>query len=561
MAALRDVVRDYQEELRGGIAWVVFWREGTSWDGQSVYLDDDGLLTKDDRVALTEILQKDAHAVALNSYYSGQVTEDMTVDELTVGVRHHYRRGSNSLAVFFEEHKNLMQDLYDKISEEQSQYKDWLMKQPPNVILDYSYDYSIREEILASVEDGEHKLCDSQVNALLSVPHTLAYLRKEYERSDPMTMEHTWEIIQETADRTNQSLGRAETLIGRFRIEKYEDAGNFNDLSKVPLVSTVITEKKIPLQVNADLVNFRIERYVNGKYLDGKQFPGLEGMIQEALSHLDYDELTHVSEDELTSCGIYLDELDQAAVDQSQDYYEDGHFCPNVAAYQELKAEHPRKVAGVRVGEYMLFYGEDARTVAPALHSKLLDVDIPGMGKTQVAGSNLGWQYVLKKLVERNIPVVIAEPDTERGEETPYKVIKEREKVAGDGTGYDIPPECSSFTIYQLKLGQETDEYLFQPYEALQEKGLKVTPEHYEKVYMAPLSEEQNLEEIYMEFNVMKPDDYRGRSLSISDVVVIHEAREDTAYYCDLVGFREVPEFLGQEIKIQEREEEELEEL
>ena len=78
---------------------------------------------------------------------------------------------------------------------------------------------------------------------------------------------------------------------------------------------------------------------------------------------------------------------------------------------------------------------------------------------------------------------------------------------------------------------------------------------------MAPLSEEQNLEEIYMEFNVMKPDDYRGRSLSISDVVVIHEAGEDTAYYCDLVGFREVPEFLGQEIKIQEREEEELEEL
>ena len=82
MAALRDVVRDYQEELRGGIAWVVFWREGTSWDGQSVYLDDDGLLTKDDRVALTEILQKDAHAVALNSYYSGQVTEDMTVTSM-----------------------------------------------------------------------------------------------------------------------------------------------------------------------------------------------------------------------------------------------------------------------------------------------------------------------------------------------------------------------------------------------------------------------------------------------------------------------------------------------
>ena len=558
MAALRDVVRYYRQELQGGIAWVVFWREGTSWDGQCVYLDDDDLLTKEDRIAMAEILQKDAHAVVLNSYYSGQVAEDMTVDELTVGVRHHYRRGSNSLEVFVEEHKNLMQDLYDKINEEQSLYKDWLLQQPSTVILDHSYDYSIREEILAAVEDGEHKLSDSQVNALLSMPNTLAYLRKEYERSDPTTMEHTWGVIQETADRTNRSLGRAETLIGRFRIEKYEDAGNFNDLSKVPLVSTVITEKKIPLQANADLVNFRIERYVNGKYLDGKQFTGLGEMIQEALSYLDYDELTYVSEDELMSCGIYLDELDQAAMDQSQDYYEDGHFCPNVAAYQELKAEHPRKVAGVRVGEYVLFYGEDARTVAPALHSKLLDVDIPGMGKTQVAGSNLGWQYVLKKLVDRNIPVVIAEPDTEKGGETPYRVIKEREKVAEDGPGYDIPPECNSFTIYQLKVGQGTDEYLFQPYEALQENGLAISLEHYEKVYMAPLSEEQNLEEIYMEFNVMKPDDYRGRSLSISDVVVIHEAGEDTAYYCDLVGFREVPEFLGQEIKMQVRQEEEL---
>lgn len=52
MAALRDVVRNLQEELRGGIAWVVFWREGTSWDGKSVYLDDDDLLTKDDRIVM-----------------------------------------------------------------------------------------------------------------------------------------------------------------------------------------------------------------------------------------------------------------------------------------------------------------------------------------------------------------------------------------------------------------------------------------------------------------------------------------------------------------------------
>ncbi len=98
MAALRDVVRYYRQELQGGIAWVVFWREGTSWDGQCVYLDDDDLLTKEDQITMTEILQKDAHAVALNSYYSGQITEDMTIDELMVGVRHHYRRGSNCQA-------------------------------------------------------------------------------------------------------------------------------------------------------------------------------------------------------------------------------------------------------------------------------------------------------------------------------------------------------------------------------------------------------------------------------------------------------------------------------
>ena len=108
MASLRDTVKQYQEELRDGIAWVVFWREGRSWNGEDFYLDAGDSLTAEQKSRLEEIRQKDPTAVILNSYYCGYLAGDMTVDELTTGVRRHYENGYNDVADFIATHDDTL---------------------------------------------------------------------------------------------------------------------------------------------------------------------------------------------------------------------------------------------------------------------------------------------------------------------------------------------------------------------------------------------------------------------------------------------------------------------
>ena len=102
----------------------------------------------------------------------------------------------------------------------------------------------------------------------------------------------------------------------------------------------------------------------------------------------------------------------------------------------------------------------------------------------------------------------------------------------------------NSFSIYQLKGGNETLDYRFEPLDSIHRNGLSVKPENYELIYTAPLTEKDDLESIYTRFNVDRPADFTGHSLSVSDIVVLHQDGKDTAHYCDRVGFSEVPEFL-----------------
>ena len=104
-----------------------------------------------------------------------------------------------------------------------------------------------------------------------------------------------------------------------------------------------------------------------------------------------------------------------------------------------------------------------------------------------------------------------------------------------------------SFSIYQLKGGNETLDYRFEPLDSIHRNGLSVKPENYELVYEAPLTTKDNLESIYTRFNVDRPADFTGHSLSVSDIVVLHQNGKDTAHYCDRFGFSQVPEFLQPE--------------
>ena len=104
MASLRDTVKDYQEELRDGIAWVAFWKTGRSWNAEYFHLEMSDILYPEDRSRMEEIKQADPAAVVVNGYYSGYLGEDMSLDELTAGVRHHYENGYSNIGEFIEVH-------------------------------------------------------------------------------------------------------------------------------------------------------------------------------------------------------------------------------------------------------------------------------------------------------------------------------------------------------------------------------------------------------------------------------------------------------------------------
>ena len=104
MASLRDTVKDYQDELRDGIAWVAFWKQGRSWNAEYFHLDMDDTLYPEDRSRLEEIKSIDPAAVTLNGYYCGHLGEDMSLDELTAGVRYHYENSMNDIDGFIGAH-------------------------------------------------------------------------------------------------------------------------------------------------------------------------------------------------------------------------------------------------------------------------------------------------------------------------------------------------------------------------------------------------------------------------------------------------------------------------
>ena len=108
-----------------------------------------------------------------------------------------------------------------------------------------------------------------------------------------------------------------------------------------------------------------------------------------------------------------------------------------------------------------------------------------------------------------------------------------------------------AFLIYQIRRGGELDAYRFMNYDYLQSKG--VTPERggYDAIYTGGLADygdnKTNLDMIYQRFNVNHPADFKGHSLSVSDIVALKQNGVVSCHYVDSIGFRELPNFLKPE--------------
>jgi len=104
-----------------------------------------------------------------------------------------------------------------------------------------------------------------------------------------------------------------------------------------------------------------------------------------------------------------------------------------------------------------------------------------------------------------------------------------------------------SYEIYHVKLGDEYRDFRFEPYERMREAGLEVDSNNYELKYSAHLdfkgTTEQKLDGIFHQFNLDRPADFTGHSLSVSDIIVLRQDGEITYHYCDSAGFQELPGF------------------
>lgn len=109
------------------------------------------------------------------------------------------------------------------------------------------------------------------------------------------------------------SLEIAKEFINDFCEAEYGSPADFSDLEKVGIAYTTVTDEEIPIQVNADLVHYRIERYLDGQFLERRQYESLDELIQNELAELDFDGLVSVSDEELESIG--------ATPEQSSDDY------------------------------------------------------------------------------------------------------------------------------------------------------------------------------------------------------------------------------------------------
>ena len=181
-------------------------------------------------------------------------------------------------------------------------------------------------------------------------------------------------------------LTRAKNLIREFCQEEYDSEPDFSDLSKIDIAYTYATDEEIPIQVNVDLIGYRVERYLGDVLIDQRQYESLEELTETELEALDFSELVSVTDEELEH---YHSKAEERPA-----------LLPLDAAteYNALKEQYPDALVGFEQNGQFEFYGEDARKVCELVGGKLLEKETE-LGTVPVTGFSRGqWAYRAKQL-------------------------------------------------------------------------------------------------------------------------------------------------------------------
>ena len=181
-------------------------------------------------------------------------------------------------------------------------------------------------------------------------------------------------------------LTHAKNLIREFCQEEYDSEPDFSNLSKIGIAYTHATDEDIPIQVNVDLVGYRVERYLGEVLIDERQYESLEDLTETELEALDFSELVSVTDEELEH---YHSKAEERPA-----------LLPLDAAteYNALKEQHPDALVGFEQNGQFEFYADDAQKVCELLGSKLLEKET-SLGTVPVTGFPRDqWVYRAKQL-------------------------------------------------------------------------------------------------------------------------------------------------------------------
>ena len=181
------------------------------------------------------------------------------------------------------------------------------------------------------------------------------------------------------------TLTHAKNLIRDFSLEEYDSEPDFSDLSKIGVAYTNATDEDIPIQVNVDLVGYRVERYLGEVLIDERQYESLEDLTETELEVLDFSELVSVTDEELEH---YHSKVEERPA-----------LLPlDAAEYNSLKEQHPDALVGFEQNGQFEFYADDAQKVCELLGGKLLKKET-ALGIVPVTGfPSDQWVYRAKQL-------------------------------------------------------------------------------------------------------------------------------------------------------------------
>ncbi len=234
-----------------------------------------------------------------------------------------------------------------------------------------------------------------------------------------------------TTERREKQFETAKNLINEFCLEEYGSPADFSNLSKIGIAYTTVTDDELPIQVDVNLENFTVEKYIDNVLVDTEYYYNLSNITEKFLQNLNFDELVYVTEQQ----------IETAINTQPQEQ-------PLSEYLAELHKEDngSKTVAVIPLGDFYEVYGDDAQKAADVLDITVISKEIDGT-RYPMCGfpKHITDEYV-NKLLYAGYDVVIADEDRN------YKRLLSADKV--------VPEQAQQTETSQIDNVTETAENL-----------------------------------------------------------------------------------------------------